>query len=97
MDPTKSLVEQYRAEVNFNNLQIVPTGPTKAVIENHLRATLETKGVTLRFQDTGQTTLIFASTHKQGTEPIGWIALARVPTHMSIETILKHTEEAVAA
>jgi hypothetical protein len=97
MDPIKTLVEQYRAEVNHNNLQITLTGPTKAAIENHLRATLETKGATLKFQDMGQTTLIYASTHKQGTEPIGWIALARVPTHMSIEVMLKNAEEAVAA
>ena len=96
MDPIKTLVEQYRAEVNHHNMQVTLTGPTKAGIEHNLRAMLETKGVTVKFQDTGQTTLIFTTTHKEGTEPIGWIALARVPTNLSVEYLQKNAE-AVAA
>jgi len=97
MDPTKSLVEQYRAEVNLNTLQLTLTSPNKHGIEGYLRATFEGNGTTLKFQESGQTTLIFASTHKQGTQPIEWISLARVPTHLSVESMIKNTEEAVAA
>jgi hypothetical protein len=78
------LVEQYRCEINFANVRISLTGPTRAELEAFARNMLTGKG-TIKTEDVQGTTVLYHAAHKQGNEPIGWISQARVPTELSVE------------
>jgi hypothetical protein len=78
------LVEQYRCEINFQNIRISLTGPIRADLEAFARNMLTGKG-TVKTEDVQGTIVLYHAAHKQGNEPIGWISQARVPTELSVE------------